>query len=80
MTKLTYYGQPYEVGTKKSRSLVLVIPATLARENGITKNTLFAIQADQKTRTVTLQTVKVGFDKADNKKEQESSATSPADY
>lgn len=66
MNNLTY-RQPYEIGTKAHKSLVVVIPAKLARENGVTKNTLFAVHADPKTKMVTLRTVRVIKDNSDKK-------------
>jgi hypothetical protein len=54
-----YAIQPYEVGTKGAESLALIIPARIARQCDITTDTVFSVKADERTKTVTLQTIKL---------------------
>lgn len=54
-----YAIQPYEVGSKRGRSLALIIPARIARQCDITPNTTFSVKADTMTKAVTLQTIKL---------------------
>jgi hypothetical protein len=56
-TRRIYATQPYEVGSKRGRSLALIIPAGIARQCNITPNTVFSVKADTRTKTVTLQTI-----------------------
>lgn len=56
--KSVYALQPYQVGSKNGKSLVLVIPAKVAKKYNIDTSTIFALKGDDKTGTVTLQTVK----------------------
>lgn len=56
--KSVYALQPYQVGSKNGKSLVLVIPAKVAKKYNIDASTIFALRGDDNTRTVTLQTVK----------------------
>jgi hypothetical protein len=54
--KAKFASQPYEVGPKDGKkSLVVVIPAKLAKECRINTSTIFAIQADRRRNTITLQ-------------------------
>jgi hypothetical protein len=54
--KVKFASQPYEVGPKDGKkSLVIVIPAKLAKECRINTSTIFAIQADRRKNTITLQ-------------------------
>jgi hypothetical protein len=51
-----YVLQPYVVGgSKKSKSLALLIPARMVRECNISTSTVFALKADQCTKTITVQ-------------------------
>jgi hypothetical protein len=55
--KSIYAVQPYEVGSKHSKSLALVIPAKVVKECSIDTSTVFALRADEKTKRITLKTV-----------------------
>lgn len=49
-----YVLQPYEVGSKKSKSLALIIPAKLVKKYKIDTSTVFALQHNPNTKTITL--------------------------
>jgi antitoxin component of MazEF toxin-antitoxin module len=53
--KSTYILQPYEVGSKKSKSLALVIPAKVVKQYQINTSTAFTLRANAETNLVTLQ-------------------------
>jgi hypothetical protein len=63
--KSVYALQPYQVGSKQSKSLALVIPSKVAKEYHIDISTVFALRADGKTKKITLETVK-GIDEQKN--------------
>jgi antitoxin component of MazEF toxin-antitoxin module len=50
-----YILQPYEVGSKKSKSLAIVIPADVARKYKIDTSTAFALKTNSETNMITLQ-------------------------
>lgn len=51
-----YVIQPYEVGgSKKAKSLALLIPSKMVRECNISTDTVFALRANNCTKTITLQ-------------------------
>jgi antitoxin component of MazEF toxin-antitoxin module len=49
-----YIVQPYNVGSKKSKSLALVIPAKVVRQYRIDTSTAFALKANSETNLITL--------------------------
>jgi hypothetical protein len=53
--KSIYALQPYKVGSTKAKSLALIIPAKVARKFGIDTSTVFALQTNTSTNTITLQ-------------------------
>lgn len=53
--KGTYVVQPYEVGSKPKKSLAIVIPAKVAKENHIDKSSIFALSINQDTKGIMLQ-------------------------
>jgi hypothetical protein len=55
MMRKMYVLQPYEVGSKRSKSLALLIPAKMVREYNINTSTVFALRANSGTKTITLQ-------------------------
>jgi antitoxin component of MazEF toxin-antitoxin module len=55
--KKLYALQPYMVGSKKGKSLVVVIPSEVVKMCNIDTSTVFTLNGDEKTKTVTLQTV-----------------------
>ena len=57
MLKSIYALQPYHVGSKHSKSLVICIPSKVAKEYNISTSTVFALQADHKTKKIRLQTL-----------------------
>jgi hypothetical protein len=59
LSKTTYAIQPYQVGGKDRKSLVIVIPSRLAKKYNINTSTIFAIRCDEQTNTIVLQTVDV---------------------
>jgi antitoxin component of MazEF toxin-antitoxin module len=57
LSKATYAVQPYQVGRKNKKSLVVVIPAKIAKECNIDTSTIFAIQLGNHKKKITLQMV-----------------------
>ena len=58
MTKKRIYAfQPYEVGNKNAKSLAVVIPSEVAKENNVNTSTIFTLLVDSKTKKVILQTI-----------------------
>ena len=55
--KNVYALQPYQVGSKNGKSLVVLIPAEVAKKYNIDTSTIFTLKGDDKSKTVTLQTV-----------------------
>jgi len=55
--KSTYLVQPYHVGSRKAKSLALVIPAEVAKEYNITDSTVFALRLERSTRKIILYTI-----------------------
>lgn len=55
--KSVYALQPYQVGSKNGKSLVVLIPAEVAKKYNIDTSTIFTLKGDDNTKTVTLQTV-----------------------
>ena len=55
--KKLYTLQPYMVGSKKGKSLAVVIPSEVVKTCNIDTSTVFTLRGDEKTKTVTLQTV-----------------------
>jgi hypothetical protein len=53
--KTFYVLQPYQVGSKRSKSLALVIPAKVVRECNIDTSTVFALRTNVDTKHITLQ-------------------------
>lgn len=53
--KSVYVLQPYKVGSTRAKSLALIIPAKVARKYGIDTSTVFAVQTNTSTNTITLQ-------------------------
>jgi hypothetical protein len=56
--KSMYVIQPYSVGSRKSKSLALIIPADVKKEFDIDISTLFVLYPDKATKMVTLQNMK----------------------
>jgi antitoxin component of MazEF toxin-antitoxin module len=50
--------QPYLVGSKKSKSLALIIPAEVVKQYQIDTSTAFALKANAETNLITLQQTK----------------------
>jgi hypothetical protein len=55
--KNVYALQPYQVGSKNGKSLVVLIPAEVAKKYSIGTSTIFTLKGDDNTRTITLQTL-----------------------
>jgi hypothetical protein len=53
--KKVYALQPHEIGSKHSKSLVVLIPSKVAKACQIDTATIFTLKADGRTKTVTLQ-------------------------
>jgi len=47
-----YVIQPYKVGPKERKSLVIGIPAPLAKEYDIDRNTVFILKPENKNRLI----------------------------
>jgi hypothetical protein len=56
-TRNVYVVQPYEVGTKNKKSLAIIIPSKLAKENHISQSTIFTLKMSKNPVTMTLQTL-----------------------
>ena len=54
LSKTVYAVQPYQVGNRKRKSLVVVIPANVTKECKINTSTIFAIHVDSEKRNITL--------------------------
>jgi len=54
MLSKTYAVQPYRVGNKNRKSMVVVIPANVTKECKINTSTIFAIYVDSEKRSITL--------------------------
>jgi len=54
--KNIYVVQPYQVGNKDRKSLVIIIPAQIAKEYSFDTSTIFALKVDN-MRRLTLQNV-----------------------
>jgi hypothetical protein len=46
--KSVYVIQPYQVGSKKAKSLAMVIPAKVVKKYKIDASTIFALRPDEK--------------------------------
>ena len=57
MLKTLYAIQPYQVGSKRGKSLVLSIPAKIAKEWHIDTSTVFVLRTNEKNKTLTLQNI-----------------------
>jgi hypothetical protein len=57
MLKSIYALQPYHVGSKHSKSLVICIPSKVAKEYNIGTSTIFALQVNMRTREIRLHTL-----------------------
>jgi antitoxin component of MazEF toxin-antitoxin module len=55
--KQLYVLQPYHVGSKHAKSLALVIPAKIVKEYNVDQSTVFALNVNDKTKKIILQTV-----------------------
>jgi hypothetical protein len=55
--KRLYVLQPYRVGSKKAKSLVVLIPSEVVKTCSIDTSTIFTLRGDENTKTVTLQTL-----------------------
>ena len=53
--KELYVLQPYEVGSRKAKSLALVIPAKVVKECSIGTSTVFALSTNPSTKRIVLQ-------------------------
>jgi hypothetical protein len=53
--KELYVLQPYEVGSRRAKSLALVIPAKVVKEYKIGTSTVFALSTNSNTKRIVLQ-------------------------
>jgi hypothetical protein len=67
-TRRIYGIQPYYLGSKRGRSLALIIPARIARQCDITTDSMFCVKADIGTKTVTIETIKLLTEDGDENK------------
>jgi hypothetical protein len=49
--------QPYLVGSKRAKSLAVIIPARIAKENDINSSTVFTLKVDRETKAMTLNVI-----------------------
>lgn len=49
-----YTIQPYEVGSKKYKSLALIIPSNVKKECNIDKSSIFKLTVDEQTKQIVL--------------------------
>jgi hypothetical protein len=54
MIKRLYLVQPYLVGSKQGRSLVLTIPSEVAKHCNLDTSTIFFMRIDAQTKTIIL--------------------------
>jgi hypothetical protein len=52
--KSVYILQPYEVGSKKAKSLAMIIPAKVVKKYNISTSTAFALRADEERNEIRL--------------------------
>ena len=52
LSKTVYAVQPYRVGNKNKKSLVVVIPAKVTKECKIDTSTIFAIRVNRQRRSI----------------------------
>ena len=52
-----YSIQPYKVGSRHGKSLVMVIPAKVVKQCDVNTSTVFVLQADEKTKTIVVRTI-----------------------
>ena len=55
--KSIYAIQPYEVGSKKGKSMAIVLPAQLVKQNRINTSTILALQTQSNSKTIILHLV-----------------------
>lgn len=58
--KQVYLLQPYHVGSKKAKSIAVVIPAEVVKVYEINTSTILTLRTDVKAKRITLQTIKEG--------------------
>ena len=56
--KSVYVIQPYEVGTRKRKSLAMIIPAKYARDNQIDRSTVFVIKNNEENGSIIFHRIK----------------------
>lgn len=49
--------QPYRVGSKNGKSLVILIPARIVKEFNINTSTVFMLRKNKEKKTITLETI-----------------------
>lgn len=55
--KNVYLIQPYEVGSKKGKSLAVILPVDVRKQCDIYPSTILTLRVDGKTKSITLQDV-----------------------
>jgi hypothetical protein len=63
MSKSIYVMQPYQVGSKNAKSLVILIPARIVKEFNINTSTVFMLRKNIEMKTITLETIHVSNEK-----------------
>jgi antitoxin component of MazEF toxin-antitoxin module len=71
VSRNVYIVQPYKVGTKDRKSLAVIIPAQIAKEENLDPSTIFSLRVDSMKKII-LQVVSA-------KCEEEETMMSPAD-
>lgn len=57
MSRNIYVMQPYRVGSKNGKSLVILIPARIVKEFNINTSTVFMLRKNKEKKTITLETI-----------------------
>ena len=57
MIKSEYIIQPHEIGSKQGKSWFLLVPAVVAREFQLGRNTVFALRPEKETGVLTFERV-----------------------
>jgi len=64
INNITYVIKPYKVGTKKGKSLAMIIPARFARDNQIDTSTIFILKNEfDNLENITLERIRYGEEK-----------------
>jgi hypothetical protein len=57
MSKSVYALQPYYVGSKRGKSLAIVLPVHLVRKYSLNESTIFLVRSDESKNIITLESM-----------------------